>query len=205
MYVYVDGDVADPRPLRGDGLGRAEVTIGAAAHWLYQAMLNTSVTVSETISEAYTMVDLSDSVNYPHTATDAVWLKKLILDAEVQNSGHFKLYLGVMTEADGTDGSVKWIHVFHIETDTIVRETIDFCQGGDTRGLGLAVSGGAPTYVVSDTGHTDDQRWKTGVALTSPAGSSQCGAGDLVLYLERVGGVAAGEMEFSLTALYSTE
>ncbi len=207
MYVYYQGSITSPRPLRGDDDGRAEITIGAASQWLSQAFLHVD---SVSASGNYVLIDLSDTANFPHTATANLFLKKLILDAEVIGDGEFKLYVGVVKENDSIDGSVDWLHIFHLTTpedgaDGVrrVADTVDFCPGGDPRGISLIVSGGALSSIVTNASQDDTLFWKDDQARTSPAGTSIPGVGDLVVFLEEVAG--AGAIEFGLTALYSTE
>lgn len=207
MYVYYLGAITSPRPIRGDDLGRVEVTIGAATQWLSQAYLHVD---SISASGNYVLVDLSDTTGYPHTADANLFLKKLILDAETIGDGEFNLYVGVVKENDGQDGSVDWLHVFHMTTpedgtDGVrrVAETVDFCTGGDPRGISLIVSGGALSSVVTNKSQDDSPFWKNDTARSSPAGTSIPGVGDLVVWLDEIAG--AGGIEFGLSALYSTE
>jgi hypothetical protein len=146
---------------------------------------------------------------YPHTETSRLWLRKLILDAEVIEDGLFNLHVGAVKENDGTDGSVDWIHVFHMTTvqnptdsTGIHREQIDF-TAGDPRGLCLAAASSALTYVVSNDSMDNSSYWQNTASLTSPAGTSAPAAGDLVAYLEVPSGT--GKLTFNLSALYSTD
>jgi hypothetical protein len=183
-----------------------EVVLGGAADWLYHALLKED-TIS--VSQAFVVVDLSDSTNFPHTETSRIWLRKLILDAEVIEDGAFNLHVGAVKENDGTDGSVDWIHVFHMTTvenptdsTSIHRQQIDF-TAGDPRGLCLAAASSALTYVVSNDSMDNSVYWRNTASLTSPAGTGAPGVGDLVAYLEVPSGT--GKLTFNLAALYSTD
>ena len=199
-----DGDVG---ALAIDPAGRTRVSLDRAAHWLVQATLQ-DLTASE--STPYVLVDLSDSVNFPHTATSKVWLKKLLLNCEIESDGRYIVHVGIVKENDGTDGSADWIYVFHLETvdnatDSTGRfsDTVDFCQGGDPRGICLEVSGGALLYVVTNASQDGNANWQNDVARASPVGTSNPGVGDLVVYVEETSGT--GTLPFTITALYATE
>lgn len=166
--------------------------------------------VDASANTPYVLVDLSDSSNFPHSNTTSIRLKKLLLDAEITGDGDFNLHVGVVKENDGTDGSVDWLHTFHMEhvgnadDDTEHRqETIDFCAGGDPAGLNLVVSGGALTYVLTGDTQASNVNWQNDVARTSPAGTSNPGTGDLVAWLEWTN--ASGGISFTLSAVYTTE
>lgn len=204
MRVWSSSTVS--HQLKGDTAGRAEVTIGGASDWLYASMLHVE---SVSASGVYVMVDKSDAVNFPHTNTGHIMLKRLELEALLRDTGRYNLYMGVVTEADGTDGSTKWVHVFRLDTVEQDEQTqhrrigIDFTAGGDAGGLSLEISGGAPVAFVSNAGHTSSQFWQNDTARTSPVGTSMPDTGDLVAWLEEIDG--DGSISFTLTALYSTE
>ena len=204
MYVW-QTDTINHKWL-GDTSRRGVISIGAATQWLNQAYLHVD---SISASANYVLVDLSDTTNFPHSETANLFLKKLILDTETIDDGEYNLYVGVITENDSEDGSVSWLHTFHLTTSEEgadgtrrIAETVDFCPGGDPRGISLIVSGDALSSIVTNKTQADSPFWKNDTSRTSPAGSSIPGVGDLVVFLEEI---SAGAIEFGLSALYSTE
>lgn len=208
-FVYEGGTFSGTKhAMRGDSGGRAVVSIGQAVHDLFQATLNVSAIAAST---SYVLVDLSDATNFPHTDTTNVWLKKLIIDGEKDSDSEYDIKVGVVTEVDASDGSVDWIYVAHLEhtdnptdsTDRFYKDP-DWCQGGDPRGLNCTVSGSATTYIVTNITDSGDTGWQTDTGLTSPAGSSAPGAGDLVVRVESQA-AGTGTIDATIIALYDTE
>jgi len=161
-------------------------------------------------STPYVVVDLSDSTNFPHTKTDGVVLLGLILSAEKATDGVFDVWVGAVTENDGTDGSVTWAHVFHLEsvhnaTDSTDRfaQAVDFTLGGVGPGIDLTVVGGALASFVGNQAQADSANWQNDTNRTSPFDATTLvGVGDLVCLVEEVSD--GGTLDFSLTAIYQT-
>ena len=164
-------------------------------------------------STGYQLIDLSDDTNYPHTGTPSeIHLLALKVNAEKASDGVFDLWVGVIIEVDATDGSVDWIHVFHLEsvlnpTDSTDRfaQDLDFTLGGQVEGLNCAVSGGAMTKFAASQVQADNSLWQTDVGLLSPVGASggatgRPGPGDVVVWAEEVSGT--GTLDFSISACY---
>jgi len=93
-----DADVDNPVPVLAGGPFTAVLGIEALA-----------------ASTMYQLIDLSDAVNFPHTGTTAIILKRLRLHAEKATDGIFDVWVGILYENDGTDGSARWLHCFHLE------------------------------------------------------------------------------------------
>lgn len=161
-------------------------------------------------TERFVLVDLSDTVNFPHSETGRIRVYKISVDIERGENaanGEYIVYIGVVIEVDATDGSTKWSVVMHEEvddqaTDGVAKRHYEF---GWNEGLDLEVSGGALVRGVSNAGDTDNVGWQTDVALDSPAGdaASAPGAGDLVMLVEETGGT--GSISICVTVQYITE
>jgi hypothetical protein len=161
-------------------------------------------------STPYVLVDLSDVTNFPHGKTQEIHLLGLILDAEKASDGVFDLWVGVVIENDGTDGSVEWVHVFHMEsvanptdsTDRFYAE-IDFTLGGSNPdGLNCAVVDGATPWFAGNQSQADNGSWQNDTNRVSPVGSTtKPGVGDLVVWAEEV--TDGGTLDFSITAIYT--
>jgi len=167
-------------------------------------------------STAYVLVDLSDVTNYPHAKTAELHLLGLILEAEKASDGIYDIWVGVVTENDATDGSVQWIHVFHLEsvvnpTDSTDRfhAEVDFTLGGrNPEGINCLVASGALTHFVGNQSQADNGNWQNDVGLASPVGAAagatgKPAAGDLVVWVEEV--TNGGTLDFSLTGIYEAQ
>lgn len=162
-------------------------------------------------STPYVLVDLSDITNFPHGNTAEIHLLGLILTTEKASDGAFDIWLGVVTENDATDGSVTWVHCFHVEhvfnatddDDRYARE-IDFTLGGSIpEGINLNVTSGALTKFASNLTQADNASWQNDVNRTSPVGATtKPGVGDLVMWVEET--ADGGTLDFCITAIYST-
>lgn len=160
-------------------------------------------------STPYVLVDLSDTVNFPHNEDNWLNLLGLILSAEKAGDGVYDIWVGVVTENDATDGSADWLHVFHLEsvqnpTDSTDRfhETVDFTLGGaNPDGIICKVTSGALVHFAGNQGQADSANWQNDTNRASPVGTTTPpGVGDLVVWVEEVSGT--GTLDFSLTALY---
>jgi hypothetical protein len=161
-------------------------------------------------STPYVLIDLSDTTNFPHGKTQELHLLGLILDGEKAADGAYDVWVGVVLENDATDGSVQWIHAFHLEsvgnaTDSTDRfhHDLDFTLGGvNPDGLNCAVVGGAMPFFVSNQSQVDNGGWQNDVNRVSPVGTTtKVGTGDVVVWVEEVSG--SGTLDFSLTAFYA--
>jgi len=160
-------------------------------------------------STPYVLVDLSDTTNFPHEMTNALHLLGLILHAEKASDGVFDIWVGVVKENDATDGSVEWVHVYHLEasgnaTDSTDRfaQSIDFTLGGhDQDGINLLIVGGATPHLATNQAQASNVNWQNDTDRASPVGSTtKPGVGDLVVWIEEVSGT--GTIDFVLSAIY---
>lgn len=200
MSVLYTDDLT-PRKALGDasvtnGPIPTVVSLRGATQFLYYALIvENSIS---TVSEAAELVDLDDTTNFPHSNTDSVWVRRVTIDAIV-TSGSVLAYLGVVTENDDTDGSVKWLGKKKIDSNG--QYVFDFYTG-DPRGLCLSLSSGVLDYIASSHGDTDDAAWANTVNLISPVGTSNPEAGDLVM---KFSPDASCDITVSIATLYSAE
>ena len=161
-------------------------------------------------TERFVLVDLSDTVNFPHTEIGKARVYRLDIDierGEAAASGEYIVYIGVVLEVDAANGSTSWMLALHEEVDD--QETDDIAKRHYVfkwdEGLDLQITAGALVWGVSNIGDTDDVGWQTDVALDSPAGdaTSAPGAGDLVMLVDETGGT--GSLSICVTVQYLTE
>lgn len=164
-------------------------------------------------STAYVLVDLSDTANYPHANANAIHLQALRLVTEKASDGAFDIWVGVVVENDDTDGTVKWLHVWHLEvvgnpTDTTDRflNVQDFTLGGARPdGLNLEVVEGALKNIITYGEQAANANWQNDEGLASPRGAAggatgKPGVGDLVFWVEET--ADGGTIDFMLSADY---
>lgn len=183
---------------------------------VYHAIVGAEAVAAST---AYVLVDLSDTTNYPHRAQDGTGEAHLLgmnLAAETHGDGEYDIWVGVISEVDATNGTAKWVHVFHIEnrdnaTDSTghFAESIDFTLGGYVpEGMNCAITAaGALEKLVTNQQQAGHVNWQTDTGLASPVGAAagatgKPGAGDIVVWVEEVGGT--GTLDWCLDAAYST-
>jgi len=160
-------------------------------------------------TEAFVLVDLSDTGSFPHTETGRIRLYSLTLSIEKETDGQYLLKFGVITEVDATNGSAYWFYIVDDEyignpTDSTDRLAQKLTWDG---GIDLEIDTVGEIFenIISNTEMADDVAWQTDVSLDSPKGDTQSppGVGDLVMYLEETAG--AGTISFSVLVEYITE
>jgi len=164
----------------------------------------------------YVLVDLSDTTNYPHIGTAEIYLLGLELVAEKAADGDYNIIVGVVTENDATNGSIKGVAEFHLShlnnatdsTDRFIFPFADYTLGGaNQEGINLNITSGALTKAVSNVTDADNTIWQNDTGLASPVGAAggatgKPGVGDLVILATENAGT--GTLDFAITALYST-
>jgi len=156
--------------------------------------------------EAFVLVDLSDTTNFPHTETGKVRLYRIELDMEMDTAGDFDIYIGVIVEVDATNGTAEWIDVFRFRVDEAPADnTSHYHLVREYYGLDLEVDGSNDTLynVVTNSEQAGSTNWQTDVSLDSPVGdtSSAPGDGDLVMFVDQT----AGNLYIAVKVFYRTE
>jgi hypothetical protein len=164
-------------------------------------------------SKYYILIDLDDQDNYKHPLVSAVKIQKLIVEAEKASDGQFDVWVGVLRENDGTDGSVDWFQPMHIEavgnpTDSTDRytRTFDYTDERDLEGIDCSISGGRLNRFKSDanSGNKIELRTDAGNLDNAAGGTAKSASvGDVVVWVEMTGGT--GTIDLALTCKYSTE
>lgn len=183
--------------------------LGAPKAW---AMLGLEAVAATT---GYVLVDLSDTTNFKHTDENVIHLLGLVLSAEKASDGAYDIWVGVITEVDGTNGSAHWLHCWHLQsmdnaTDSTDRfnGSVDFtANGANPNGLNLEIDKTAaaekPRHFLSNEVLAGSTVFQNDQNMTSPAGATtKPGVGDLVVYVEETGGT--GTIDFFLSAMYDT-
>lgn len=171
------------------------------------AHLNVEAVAASTM---YILVDLSDTTNFPHVPTSEIHVLGLMASLEQLSDGSFDVYFGVVTENDATNGSAKFFYAIHSEsvsnpTDSAGGQHFeaDFTLGGNNpNGVICSVVSGATTRFVSNNELSSSVLLQNDVARTTPVGTANPAAGDLVMYLEEVND--GGTLDVGVTVIYET-
>jgi len=143
-------------------------------------------------SADYILVDLSDTVNFPHTLTGLIQVSSIHLDLNPDTAFRGDIQLGYLKNVDATDGDFVLLKEWHQDL------AADPTHSGEHF---------FPNELIcSDAYHlgavtANDVAFQTDVALTSPAGTSVSGTGDLALRVIRI----AGNIDIGITLQYRTE
>lgn len=165
-------------------------------------------------STPYVLIDLDDITIFPNPGVmgdriERIDLLSLSIDTETHTTGVFDVWVGVVYENDATDGSVKWIHVWHLEGDTNATDSkTRFAQqisytgeGGNPKGLNCRIISGAPVHFVSNQEQAGSTDWQNDATIGSSSGTDvAAGVGDIVVWVEEV--TTGGTIDFNITALY---
>ena len=149
----------------------------------------------------YLLVDLSDSTNWPHSATNEVILRSVVIQGTVSGAHQWRLSLGVIVENDATNGTAVWVVNEHLVSVSGVflppqRSFAEF-------GLNLRASGGALTYGVAN-GHSELTSWQSDTAISATVGTTGTVAvGDLVILADEI--TSGSTLDFSVCVDYDTE
>ena len=161
-------------------------------------------------TEAFALIDLSDTANFHHTEAGKLRVYSISVDTEKATDGQFIISIGVVTEVDATDGSVYFVWVLPLEWVDNPTDSTDSRRGfrwSHPYGLDLEVDTVNDNLekIVTNATELANVRWQTDVALDSPRGDTTVapGEGDLVMLVDMTGG--AGTVTVSVVVEYIAE
>ena len=172
----------------------------------YTVLLNKEAVAASTW---YILIDLDDTTNYHHGTITSVNILTLDIDAEQFTNGTWDIWVGVVLENDGTNGSAQWFKVFHFEhiqnsTDGSGRLTkhIDFTCRENPDGVCCAVGGGKTKFIAGPESGDVVALKNDAADLTNAGGgaSKSAAVGDVVVWAELTG--QGGNLHLSMTATY---
>ena len=150
--------------------------------------------------KAYLLVDLSDSTNWPHTATNLVVVKRVWLYGAVSSTHTWRTSWGVITENDDANGTAQWLGTARIANVSGVFNTRR--EFGE-HGLSLRVASGAMDNFGGNA-TLESTSWQNDTAISSTVGTSGTVAvGDLVFYADEVSD--GSTLAFTVCVDYDTE
>ena len=151
-------------------------------------------TGSVAVQTAFMLVDISDTTNWPHTNTDHVIIRHILLEADPDATYLGQVKVGFLSSVDATNGDFNQIIDLDLakKSDLIIEDLIFtggfHCQAATHFGPITANSTLFQTDV--NLGGPDDPS-----TITYPSGN-----GDLVMIVER----SAGTTDVSVTLIYET-
>ncbi len=145
----------------------------------------------------YIMIDLSDTVNWPHAYASVVHIDWFGVDVDSDNNGNYTLKLGFLANVDATDGD---IHVFHdiAGSKSVGNQYYDMMQLAPDGWICAATRHLSSEITLNDTSYQTDVNLPT---LIDPAtADTPPGSGDIVL----VATLAAGAISIDIDIGYHT-
>ncbi len=150
------------------------------------------IDIDVSAAQDFMVVDLSDTANWPHTATGHIDIAYWIFNVNPTTTFAGDIELGFLTNVDATNGDFSPVFEIHMDKkQDSITSPINF--GAFEMSLEAAHWFGPIT--------TNDTAFQTDVALTGPDGNTfNSGSGDLVLRLE----VGASSVAVGVTIGYRT-
>lgn len=158
-------------------------------------------TTGVTVDTAYLLVDLSDSTNWPHSATNEVILKAISTQGTVSGAHQWHLTIGVVIENDATDGTAVWVDGERLVSlsGIFIPPQRTYASGG----MNLRVASSALTYAVAN-GHSELTSWQNDTAISATVGTTgTVAAGDVVILADEI--TDGSTLGFSICVDYDTE
>jgi len=142
---------------------------------------------------AFMLIDISDTTNWPHTNTDHIIIRNLLIEVDPDSSFLGEVRIGFLDNVDATNGEFHQIIDIHMarKSDLIIEN--------------LTFEGGFHCQAATHFGpHTTLTLFQTDVSLGGPDDPATLtypsGNGDLTLLIER----SAGTVGVSVTLIYET-
>lgn len=150
-------------------------------------------TGSVAVQTAFMIIDISDTTNWPHTNTDHVIIRHLLIEVDPDSTYLGEVKIGFLDSVGATNGE------FHQIID------FDMAKKSDLAIEDLIFTGGFHCQAATHFGpHVVSTLFQTDVNLGGPDDPGTLtypsGNGDLVMLVER----SAGAVDVSITLIYET-
>jgi hypothetical protein len=212
-----DGDVSDANPvpmkIRGNEFfsgaskfdakvtedGELATTVTERERNVYAVYHDDAIGTGDT---DFVLVDLDDTVNFPHAATGRIDISTINMHLS-QSSGNpdGEFIMGVITRIDGTDADINWAFGvdFNLPSNTNIRQDFNFAPSQ----LKFEVDAGDTTRIITNYKATNDSAFNTATPMPSPRGAATVtpAVGDVVCRLTN----NAGALKFFLGVMYHGE
>lgn len=145
------------------------------------------------LTTGFMLVDLSDTTNWPHSATGHIDLLYMTVNIDPDASFQGDIFIGFLENVDGTDGDFHTI--FSYQLDKKAEPLVSFMNFNSFEMTLMPARWFGPTTA-------NDTTWQTDVNLVGPDGNASfpAGDGDLVVKVVRT----AGEVSVGITVGYET-
>lgn len=141
----------------------------------------------------FMLIDISDTVNWPHTFTNHIIIKWLSININPNTSYVGDIEIGFLSDVGIDNGDFNILKKWHLERSTV--EIVDFLNGQ------FGHFSTEPAVLFGEI-QADDTTWQTDVNLQGPNGVVEfpSGNGDLVMKVNQT----AGNVDVGLTLAYTT-
>lgn len=131
------------------------------------------------------MVDVSDTVNYPHSETNEIIVDAFSMSiAFGSNTSSATIRLGVITAIDGTDADISYLITEHPSVQS-ANESVHLSENVQPSGIVFRVEGGSLSGSITNDTATAVTAVNTGITLASTRGVNVTPAvGDVVAFLD---------------------
>lgn len=150
-----------------------------------------------TASQDFILIDISDTINFPHVETGYVHLEWFAYEVDASNNAAYELSLGFLENVDGTNGD--FCEVYHIGGSKASGQTKDvvlpFYPNGPRMVGGSLITS---TTVQNDTAFQTDVNLASIIDPTTP--NTPSGNGDVVLRVV----ITTGTITISMNGAYHT-
>lgn len=145
------------------------------------------------LTEGFMLIDLSDTTNWPHTATGHIDVLFITITTDPTSTFSGDIALGFLTNVGVANGDFNEFFEIHMEKKP---EPDIFVINYGAFGIALETDHFFGPITANDT------TWQTDVSLQGPDGATSypSGAGDMVMLISRT----AGDISVSITIGYRT-
>lgn len=142
------------------------------------------------------LIDLSDTVNFPHENTGALAMSSTYFQVDREQNSTGSVVIGVITRIDGTDADVTYFQgvTFNKSSERSIVRDRNFSPSQ----IKLGVIGGEAIHIATTGIATGITAINTGITLPTPVGTATPAVGDIVVSWSQ----AAANFDFSVSGFY---
>lgn len=158
------------------------------------------INVAANISTAAVVIDLSDTVNWPHKDRREIRVNSIRLDVDKVSTSTFTAKVGVVNFVQASTGSVTWFRATESSanvSNTNVTDSSNYYPATlrlRVDSAGNATDGTTP-YLISNDKTSGSTTYQTDVPLPSTNGNTAPGAGDVILFIQNGASAITGAIE----------
>lgn len=181
--------------------------------WMWQEVPEKTMTVRYRLSvaanssTAAVVIDLSNTVNWPHKQTGQINISSFRLELDKAAASTTTVKIGVMNYVDTSSGSVTWFYAKENGLNASNTGNVDplafqpnFIQCKIQPSTITATSGATP-YMLSNDTTSLSTTYQTDVVLPTPFGNAAPGFGDIVMSVSNGTAIVVVEIEIQYHSL----